>query len=476
MFNVLKRIFGSKGNCSFVSDSNSWSVIFPFAQVVQSVTKASQGKAMAQNIHPLIAATLAEIDELRQIRLQINDAGADIKLAVKLADNQDALVYYQHFNTDCDGVAEVEFLFPRTPKSSANLKEYLLPQDLVQQIAANDDREGDTAVQLYIAVYQKDSKSIPSIEHIAHDIEAFRHELQKFDPLKNTFEPIGVSAIDFSAKTLILIHGTFSNTCHSYRDIMSAESDWLKHLIDSGIYGQILGFDHPTVIADARTNVDMLYRMLGNRSFTAPTDFIGTSQGGLLCQFIANDRRSATPFSTYGVGKVALVNSANGVGYLTTAEGIARFFNVLRWVAAIDNLKIEADISRIANFSADTLIQLPGLDLMKPGSARLLEILNNVPAGTNTRYYPIVSDFDPESAHKKLKIRIAKWLDSFIRRILGDKNDWVVGTKEQYRVPKDYCAIVGYNPDNYTSRMVSVIHSKALAIKSVRDDLEDFLR
>lgn len=473
MFTVLKRIFFPNSKHRIVSDHADWAVQFPFALVEQTVTNAA---AELKNIHPLVAGTVANIDELRQITMKVKDLRAELKLTVQLSAAQSALVYIEHATPKGGIVPEIEFLFPRSDRSTDNSKEYEFPLAAADPFSYQNNNPDPALVKIKIVIYPKLNSQNADIKYISQDIEAFRHELLKFNRKNNDFDTVSPAEIDFSAKTLILIHGTFSNTRHSYGDIFGTKSDWLSQLIDSKIYGQIIGFDHPTLIADARTNVDMLYRMLGCGTFEQPTDFMGTSQGGLLCQYIANDRRQDSPFATGRVGKAVLVNSANGVGYLSTAEGVARFFNVIRWGASLANMPVAADFAKLAHYSVESLILLPGLDLMKPGSARLLEILNQTPADSATRYYPVAADFDPQSVHAKLKERIAQWLDKIIKKMLGEYNDWVVGTKEQYRVPKDYCAIVGYDPAHFTAGMVSSIHGKSLAIKSVRDDIERFMR
>ena len=291
-----------------------------------------------------------------------------------------------------------------------------------------------------------------------------KHELLLFNPEKNNFYEAEQGKVHADRKTLLLIHGTFSSTKGSFKDIYGKD-DYLKDLMKEVGYQQILAFDHPTVSYDAMTNSEVLFDMLndlGIRQFTQAVDLMGTSQGGVIVQYLATLQSS--PFK---VGKAALVASAKRSGLLHRCQGHSSIPKIL----CQDSQKVgkaeAAMIAQLAQHSAEAFLKQPGMQMMTPGNPALNDIING-DFKFNPSFYPVVGDYSNE-ALKYLKLWKRALFRIFIGKkdqlpqwILGEYNDLVVGTREQFIIQKDYCAIPTYSPDQYRDYMEDAIHGKSI--------------
>jgi predicted TIM-barrel fold metal-dependent hydrolase/pimeloyl-ACP methyl ester carboxylesterase len=307
------------------------------------------------------------------------------------------------------------------------------------------------------------------------------HELLIFNKSRNKFLKAKKNSISPDEKTLFLMHGTFSDTKGSFKDLYKRKGTWLAEMISgkNEVYEQIIAFDHPTVLYGAVENINALFEQLDELnfdSFEKDVDFIGTSQGGLLVQHLAN-----TANSRIKVGKAALVASANGVGYFTAGRYVSKFLSAMKLLFKFTGVKRAELISGLAQHSADLLLGLPGFQIMTPGNKHLTMIINKLPVSENTLYLPVIDDFDKSivEGEKNRFIRFIKrmgsqMIDKVATTVLGEDNDWVVGTKNQYLVPRDYCIIPDYHPGKYRNEMETAIHGKCLRLSDVQKELGDF--
>lgn len=318
------------------------------------------------------------------------------------------------------------------------------------------------------------------VNHIAKD-----HQLLVFDEKKNNFVAARSGLIDPNLKTLFLMHGTFGSTEASFGKLCGKNSSWLKDLMKAkspSPYRQIIAFDHPTVFYGAEENIAMLFlcfNELNIQSFTHEVDFIGTSQGGLLIQYLANIENDRIK-----VGKAALIASANGVDYLTVGKYVSTFLTVLKYIFKHTGLQAQALVAALAQHSAEFLLNQPGFQIMTPGHEKLYAIINTPPRLQQTVYLPIIDDynesiFDDEDRKlvkffKKIGARIT---DGLAQLIMGEYNDWVVSTKNQYIIPASHCAIPGYNPSKYRTSefLVPAIHGTCVNKEKTQKLLKDFL-
>ncbi len=306
------------------------------------------------------------------------------------------------------------------------------------------------------------------------------HEVLIFDEQKNDFVLAQTGKIKSNKKTLFLMHGTFSSTKGSFNKLYGGSNNWLKNQLsnnsDNG-YEQIIAFDHPTVFYGAKENIEKLHKHLEKlnvQTFEQPVDFIGISQGGLLIQQLANINSDKIK-----VGKAVLMASANGVGYFTAGKYVAKFLTALRYIFKYTGLKTQSYIAALAQISAEFLLNQPGFKVMTPGSKELYDVINNTPVNKNTRYLPIIEDYDKSiwkhGFFHPFKVILAGGVDIIAKSMLGEYNDWVVGTKNQYIIPAKYCAIPNYNPAQYKDNMIRAIHTTSFKYAIVKDTMNNFL-
>ncbi len=390
----------------------------------------------------------------------------EIRLDIFLDEDEGALAFYQLRRSD---VAEkdIEFIQPQPTKAHTINRDRLtyhvkvIPKKLFHPIEnipnkfelSNENSEDDFIIKVIIFKRKYSNGQLPSnsnqlIELLEKEIEkksnklfAKKHKLLIFNPKSKDFVNVKKGSIKSDLKTLFLIHGTFVSTKGSFGEVYP----WIESLLNEGLYRQVIAFDHPTLFDDAEENTLELFKQFkkfGVQAFTQSVDLIGTSQGGLFAQFLAN-----FPNSYLTIGKVALVASANGVGYLSLANNLSKGLKLMRKVFRKIGFEQAALISALLQHSIKWVIDRKGLDLMRPGSDALRKIMFNTPINENTRYWPVIGNFSA-----------SKWggraLEKAIDLTLDDENDWVVGTKNQFKVPSEYCAIPEYNPGKYRDHAI----------------------
>ncbi len=430
--------------------------------------------------------TIFEMDDVPELRMDIF-----------LDEDEGALAFYQlrrHNATE----KHIDFIQPQATVNNTTKRDRLsyhfsvIPKKAIEQAygipgkftLSNENSPNDFIVKVLVfkrkfkeGIVPKDSKQI--IEMLENDIEkrsnnlfAKKHRLLKFyrkkrflRPRKPAFKRVRKKEdIDSTKKTLFLIHGTFASTKGSFGKAYS----WIEDLVEDGTYEQVLAFDHPTLFDDAEENVLELYKRFAKldvQEFTHPVDLIGTSQGGLIAQFMAN-----YPNSYMKIGKVALVASANGVDYLTFGKNLTKGLKLLRKVFRKFGMGQAVLISALLQHSINWVINRKGLKLMTPGSDKLNEIMFNTPINPKTRYLPVIGNFSASSTAGDI-------LEGGIDLILGKDNDWVVNTKNQFLVPSAYCALPEYNPGKYREYAVTnknALHGRLIQDEDVQSELENF--
>ncbi len=452
----------------------------------------SEGSSVYEEVRILMDAhdelsdskqVIEKVVNLTDLSIPIPDAFSleelpGLRLTVFLKENEGALAFYQSKVENTED-AELTFIQPQaTPGNTTNrdrltYKFSMLPDRMLEEIPGIPGRfqlshiknHEDFIVKVLIFKRLPDNHttSMLTSDSIVGDIEeklaeksdhllAKRHRLLVFDPSKahkkrKAFRVAETGTISPNDRTLLLIHGTFASTKGSFGEVY----DWIRELMKDGDYGQVIAFDHPTLFYDAKGNIDVLFELLdqiGFQSFNKPVDIIGTSQGGLIAQCLANMDQIRIR-----VGKVSLVASANGVDYLRLGKGITTGLKLLRKVLFRTGAAPAAMVTVVLEHSADWLLRQPGIQLMTPGHEKLESIIYDTPNDETTRYLPIAGN------HSSKKF-FGRNLEKGIDKILDDHNDWVVGTKNQFKVPANYCVINGYSPGKYRYFMLSTYDKK----------------
>ncbi len=252
-----------------------------------------------------------------------------------------------------------------------------------------------------------------------------RYRLLKFYVRGNYFHEIKARDIDPKQKTLLLVHGTFTDTHGSYGGLFAhsgQEPDtFLSELMRDGIFEQIIAFDHRTVFDDGFTNAEMLKKLLGGLKFVHPVAVTGSSRGGVVAYILAMKGR----IPNFTVSKVLTVSGAFGVGYLEKARKGLGFLSAMRRLSPV---KLPV-LAILAQHSAEWFTGQPGLRQITPGDELLEAVLNPAAAQGAAAYLNIRADWHPDIAPGLRGPRVI--LDWSIRFFLGRKHDWVVGYENQ---------------------------------------------
>lgn len=416
------------------------------------------------------------------------------RLTLYLEPSEGALVYYefQHSKTIGDPAAAINYIQPQSTGAAhaVNSRDRLTyifdalpPRKLIRNANSNENsivlskEKCEVKFLIKILTYYRGDFA-DSSEVIAKQVSLVsglfekKQQLLLYKPAKQgSFVEANGSNINYNLKTLLLIHGTFATTDKSFEALV--KSKWLDDVIAQKKFEQVIAYDHPTVFKDAHNNVTALLNFFGTNTFKFPVSIIGSSQGGLLAQYLANLK----PPKPFEVAKVALVASANGVKWVEIAADFNKFLSILKVINKDFPPALQL-ITALAQHSVAFCIKQPGLDLMSPGSQRLKDILDSKPSSKSTLYLPIIDDFTKrvvvgDNFFKKIR---KLGLDIVISAFLGKHNDWVVQSQNQFLVPKEYCVIEGYNPENYRKYIYPSVHGKCLDRKDVRKKLMSFFK
>ena len=475
----------NEGNEDFSEESSVKDEVEIIKQMYPDLQLKGEIKEKVINLNQL-DIPLTEIFGLQDI--------PQLRLTVFLGQDEGALAFYQ-FKKENTKDAEIEFIQPQpTIGNRTDNRDRLtynfnvIPKKNIEKVPnfpnmyrlSSEDNEDDFIVKVLIfkrrfTTKRRETKIPKTSSEIVSLIEANLasypnsflvkdHTLRIFDSKKKTFIRAQPGSIDTTQKTLLLLHGTFASTDGSFMNAY----DWLSTLIGVGKYDQILAFDHPTLFYDAEMNINILFKILdsiGIKSFDREVDIIGTSQGGLLAQYLANKKQESLK-----IGKVALIASANGVDYLTFAQGLTTGLKLFRKVMMRMGLAPAALISSLFQHSFEWVLRQPGLAVMKPGNKQLNDIIYRKPYASGTRYLPIAGNYESLNCFgKKKRIELA------IDAILDEENDWVVGTKNQFKAPSDFVAIAGYNPGKFREYMINdAIHGSLIEKSETQHMLEQF--
>jgi hypothetical protein len=238
--------------------------------------------------------------------------------------------------------------------------------------------------------------------------------------------------IDRNKKTLLLIHGTFSNTLNTFEELVKLRNrgSELEDFLAIKNYEQVISFNHPTISADVFDNIKVLKQLLGNKKFTKKLSLLAASRGCLLSQAIGAD--NTLPFT---VEKCLMFSPANGVGYFDLGKKIATGLGVLKKVTTGTPAKY---IFALLQFSADYFMAQPGARQMKFDSARLKKVTSSQLADAGSKYTAVIDDWEKTLIHSRKKRFWMKIADGIVKLILGRKHDFVVGEKGQINLPEAY--------------------------------------
>jgi hypothetical protein len=390
---------------------------------------------------PDLSTVYEKFIALKDLRFTINDPRARMmRLTVTLKKDEHALMFLQHTDvkdtTSQGGV--FQYVLPEKQEDPAQARFLTYFFELPQ---ASADGQFQTVIK--VLTFKSNLSLASSDADVQKKLEAndTKYAIQLFRPATNSFEQLNdatiLSEIKRDKKTLLLLHGTFSSTEGSYgflyqsKDV-PADTDcgWLKNVILSKKYEQVIGFDHPTVKDSPQKNAATLFSMLApGGSFTQPVDIITTSRGGLVGKCVIN-----TAQNIMKIERAATVACANGVQWMTTGESVGKIMGLLRMTSVNPLAK---SFWLMAQLGVKFFLSQDGLNAMRKDSALLTPILEGKPFNKDMRYMPLCGSYLFNGAHP------AGWryFDLLLDVMMKNKNhDWVVETDFQVLMPDGYIA------------------------------------
>ena len=233
-----------------------------------------------------------------------------------------------------------------------------------------------------------------------------------------------------SGRSLLLLHGTFSNAASAYSNL--ARSDFFERI--APIYNdRIFAFDHFTVSRTPEENAQMLVDALPSGRFEF--DVVTHSRGGLVLRNLV-ERNSALGANAqrFQLGHAVLVASPNEGTPLATPD---RWEKTVGLVANILSIFPDNPFTTAAEWVAESIVWLarhasgglPGINSMD-GRGDLIASLQDLPAPAPNAYSALVANYSPEP---NLWERL---LDVGIDGFFGIANDLVVPTEGGWRIDK----------------------------------------
>jgi hypothetical protein len=240
---------------------------------------------------------------------------------------------------------------------------------------------------------------------------------------------------DHPEKSLLLIHGTFSNAASAYVGL--TQTDFFDK-IRATYADRIYAFNHFTVSKPPEENLRMMLAALPDRRQTF--DVITHSRGGLVLR-TAVERAAdfGASASRFQLGRAVLVASPNDGTPLATPE---RWDKTVGWIAnlldMIGKFVGENPFISGAEFVSEAIVwlahhlagDLPGLRAMDGGGETIGD-LQAPPAPPDRAYSALVANFQPDQALWQ------RMIDAGVDQFFGTANDLVVPSEGGWRVDRD---------------------------------------
>ena len=239
-----------------------------------------------------------------------------------------------------------------------------------------------------------------------------------------------------TARTLLFIHGTFSNTAAAFADL--ASSSFFDDV--AARYGdRIFAFDHFSLSRTPEDNARMLLATLPDKTFTF--DVVTHSRGGLV---LRNLVERAAAFGSLSrklqIGRTVLVASPNEGTPLATPR---RWEDTVGWIANLLELFPDSPFTTGPAFVANGLLWLsrhlsvdvPGLAAMD-GDGGMIRELQSPPGPPADRYSALVANCNPAGNV------LERLLDAGLDQFFGSANDLVVPSEGGWRVDRTGSAFI----------------------------------
>jgi hypothetical protein len=428
------------------------------SDIIDAIRAAQPDESEFQDI-PILEKYIAFDD----VEFSEADAGdRNLRLTIMLNPGEGAVAFYHYGkpgDESEDGKGEVEYILPeegndRTDRAIKKTFHFEVPEvsDAHNDI---DEENAELASRFVVKVL------VFNYPHHYGDIieKHGRYAFLKYDhTTESGFDVIDPVDIDFTKRTLLLLHGTFATTEHSFRGLHHNEeygSSLLQKLLNENLYEQIIGFDHKTLFDGTTENVTEFKARLDAAhpgwSFTQPIDIIATSRGGLVAKTLAGDESLNSEDGKMRIEKIILASCPNGAALLDP-RGKKAMRAILSGLAAFSG-PLRPLLIPVLQLSAIAIFNCRGLKVQTHDAQELNTILAYMPKYARTRYYPICGNWTPHKFRKKI-------LDFVIDQILVDRNDWVNYTDRMHFMPVGKLAY--QRPPEYflaQERLANAIHT-----------------
>jgi len=268
-----------------------------------------------------------------------------------------------------------------------------------------------------------------------------------------------------SGKSLLMVHGTFSQAHTGFGGLSSEFVDNIADLYQ----GRVFAFDHYTLSEDPRRNIQWLFDHLPD-GIELDLDIMCHSRGGLVSRVLAEKQDVIeTGDRRVRVDKIVFAAAPNAGTILADPEHLGdlvdSYTNLMNFTVV--PLVADAVITVVKYAAVGILRGLDGLQAMDP-QGEFLEWLNS-PADNPSKYFAISGDFEPDNQGWKQYAA-----DRLMDRIFQEANDLVVPTASVY-------APNGSNHFPLTNRLEfdesdGVHHSGYFGHPAARDQLLEWLR
>lgn len=233
-----------------------------------------------------------------------------------------------------------------------------------------------------------------------------------------------------SERSLLLLHGTFSNAAAAFRHL--ASSDFFDRVKDT--YGdRMFAFDHFSVSRTPQENVKMLLDLLPETATTF--DVIAHSRGGLvLRQLVERGRQFGDRAGRFTLNHAVLVASPNEGTPLATPQ---RWTDTVGWIANVLEMFPDNPFTTGASFVANGLVwlanhasaDLPGLHAMD-ATGQPIDEIQAPPGPPADAYSALVANYHPPGH------LLQRLMDAGIDQFFGSANDLVVPSEGGWRIDR----------------------------------------
>jgi len=306
----------------------------------------------------------------------------------------------------------------------------------------------------------------PLIDAATSSLGKGNYAIRKFDnslPLKQWKNSLvnvtsDTSKIDFTKKTLLLIHGTFKDSYGTFELLLKSNykntgHSFLYHLQKEKIFDQILAFDHPyfwdTVAENQEWLIDNVLE--GNTFSHGKLNILAASRGGLLAYQLATGEAS----SKLNIHKIMSFSSGSS-GYMKTVKDLGTMLSFLKIGAPSATTKL---ITGAISTGLNYIHKQSGLKILNTTENTTLETIYTTPLPEHLQIKIMAADW-----HKSLVQKRRKWWrilvkgaaalgDLVVQKLLGTQHDWVIGTEKQLEYTK-------FNTQNITTLEYHCSHGK----------------